>query len=523
MMEPVDYAVVGAGAGGVYAAWRLQEARPRASVRLVEASDRVGGRLESLVPPGAPHLRAEFGGMGFDTNHLLVEAVVDALSLPTAPFPSSGPAYAWLRGVPLLGDQLTDPAAIPYRLPPGEQGSSFAALLASRVNQDLGIDVRTMTHADWLEVARHRLVLGSPLRDIGFWNYLATILSAEGFAFVRDTMGHDFPVGNYNALDMLEWFFADFAPGTTDTTLVGGYDELPITIAAQFEAAGGQLCLDTEVVRITRADAGGLALILRDGSELTARAVILALPRRAIELIAPGSVVLDTTSMRMLLSTVVPIPVMKLFLAYDRPWWTDGGVAQVWGHSVSTLPLRTTYYFGEESGAPDGDPDNHNSLLMASYTDASQLRYWEGLRYGLGVTPRPNPHTTATPGDRAWHEQRATAAMVEAAGGQLGLLHQLDPSQVPTPYDAAFKDWGDDPYGGAMHAWAVGADSDTAKSAALHPDPSVPLYVCGEAFSRFQGWVEGAFDTAETLLQQHLGLHPPAFATTWQPPSGGRH
>ncbi len=522
-METIDYAVVGAGSGGVYAAWRLQEDRPSATVRILEASDRVGGRLESLVPPGAPNLRAEFGGMGYDTNHLLVEAVVDALKLPTAPFPSSGPAYAWLRGVPLLGTQLTDASAIPYHLPPDEQGTSFASLLADRVNADLGIDVGAMTHADWLAVGARTKVLGTPLHEVGFWNYLATILSAEGFSYVQDTMGHDFPVENFNALDMLEWFFADFAPGTTDTTLAGGYDQLPIAIAERFEAAGGQLALDTEVVRVTQAADGTIALALGDGSEVRAKAVILALPRRAIELISPGSVVLDTTSMRALLATVVPIPVMKLFLAYDRPWWTDPGVAGVWGHSVSTLPLRTTYYFGEEATAPGGDPANHNSLLMASYTDSLQLSYWEGLRQGPAFTPGENPYTGATPGSPAWHRQQATASMVEAATRQLWQLHQRDPSEVPAPYAAAFKDWGDDPYGGAMHAWAVGADSDTAMAAALQPDPRVPLYVCGEAFSRFQGWVEGAFDTAETVLQQRLGLAPPAFAPSWQPPSGGRH
>lgn len=196
-METIDDVVVGAGCGGVYAAWRLREDRPAATVRVLEASGRVGGRLESLTPPGAPHLRAEFGGMGFDTNHQLVEAVVDALSLPTAPFPSSGPAYAWLRGVPLLGSQLTDAAAVPYRLPPSEQGQSFAQLLAARVGEDLGIDAGTMTHADWLEVGRCKRVLGTPLRDIGFYNYLATILSAEGYAYVQDTMEARLPGGQF--------------------------------------------------------------------------------------------------------------------------------------------------------------------------------------------------------------------------------------------------------------------------------------------------------------------------------------
>lgn len=45
----------------------------------------------------------------------------------------------------------------------------------------------------------------------------------------------------------------------------------------------------------------------------------------------------------------------------------------MWGHSVSTLPLRTTYYFGEGASAPGGEAANHNSLLMASYPDSLQL------------------------------------------------------------------------------------------------------------------------------------------------------
>jgi lysine 2-monooxygenase len=35
------------------------------------------------------------------------------------------------------------------------------------------------------------------------------------------------------------------------------------------------------------------------------------------------------------------------------------------------------------------------------------------------------------------------------------------------------------------------------------------LYVCGEAWSTSQGWVEGALNTSERVLQDHLGLPRP--------------
>src|SRR5262249_25213907 len=74
----VDVAIVGGGPSGLYAAYRLltgttgsrRHRRPRVAV--FEATDRVGGRIWSVVPPGAPHLIAEFGGMRFLENQPIV-------------------------------------------------------------------------------------------------------------------------------------------------------------------------------------------------------------------------------------------------------------------------------------------------------------------------------------------------------------------------------------------------------------------------------------------------------------------
>jgi monoamine oxidase len=45
----------------------------------------------------------------------------------------------------------------------------------------------------------------------------------------------------------------------------------------------------------------------------------------------------------------------------------------------------------------------------------------------------------------------------------------------------------------------------------IKPVPTVPVYVCGEAYSNGQGWVEGALETAELVLQEHFGLGAPAW------------
>ncbi len=48
----------------------------------------------------------------------------------------------------------------------------------------------------------------------------------------------------------------------------------------------------------------------------------------------------------------------------------------------------------------------------------------------------------------------------------------------------------------------------------LKPLPGRELYVCGEAYSLAQGWVEGALERAETMLQRHFGLQKPGWLKT---------
>src|SRR4051794_11436853 len=83
-----DYAIVGAGAAGAYAAFRLAEAGiPGAAVALYEMFDQAGGRLRSVTLPGLGGVRrAELGAMAILPCQALLAALVEHLGLETAPF-----------------------------------------------------------------------------------------------------------------------------------------------------------------------------------------------------------------------------------------------------------------------------------------------------------------------------------------------------------------------------------------------------------------------------------------------------
>jgi len=527
-IEVIDVAIIGGGPGGTYAGWRLKtgyvDRDTRLSqfmsdnggnlrVRLYEGSDRIGGRLESLIPPGAPHLRAEFGGMGYSSNHIVVKQLVEnVLKLPIVDFPAgTDQNINYLRGVFYrLADYHSNPSIVPYRVRPTEYGKDFSEIILQAV-QTVIPNVTTLEWYQWQYLKQNMLFEGRHLYDLGFWNFLQRLMSNEAYQLSVDAGGH-FPfIGNWNAAEALEWYMSDFKPNTTYKTISTGYDQIPLTLFNQYVAAGGEFRMSTKLTGIEKTYVPSLGQVFRltfsQGDPVLARAVILSMPRRSLEIISPNSDILRDATTQALISTVTPSPVMKIFLTYAYPWWTNVGVNS--GRSVTDLPVRVVYYMGTEN-QHGGDPNNTNSLLMASYNDDRFITFWEGLRKGVPYSGASNPFVEGNAQD-FWKQQDATVAMVEELQRELLQMHQLD--YIPMPYSAAFKDWSDDPYGGAWNTWNVGVKAWEVMKQIIQPDPTSPLFICGSAYSQWQGWVEGALETAENVMWRGLGVSRP----TWLP------
>ena len=101
--------------------------------------------------------------------------------------------------------------------------------------------------------------------------------------------------------------------------------------------------------------------------------------------------------------------------------------------------------------------------------------------------------------------------MVVEVDSELREIHHV--RYTPTPYAAAYVDWSVDPYGGGANYWNIHARSPDVIPRMTQPVPPLPVYVCGEAYSRRQTWVEGALETAEMILQQKFGLPKPEWVS----------
>lgn len=541
MTRALDIAIIGGGVAGAYCGWRLTRPGARSGeVGLFEYSDRIGGRLYTKHLPGMPHVPAELGGMRYIPDEQpMVSNLIDALGLETQDFlmgnPNTGPDgkpigdsenIMYLRGRHLRGKDMSDPTQVPYALNWVERGKTVNDLQAYVMNL-LVPDNQRLTLAEWMEVR----VFGQPLYTFGFWNLMARALTADAYFFMRDAGGYDANVTNGNAVTNLP--ATEYSSETGFKCISRGYQALPETLYEQFTRAGGQSFKKHRLARISREQDRyrlefrktvttpeetdyGSRFETRDDPDhpepiiFHAKSIILAMPRRSLELVEWGG--WEQRGVREMLGSVLVQHAFKLLLGYETPWWRTG-LGLVAGRSITDLPVRQIYYFGTEQDQPGGERGNTRSLLMASYNDSTTVPFWKGLAHGPayvgGRVPKGCDHAVPLA------DCMATKAMVESAHQQILRVHSL--VDVELPYTAVYHDWSADPYGGGWHQWKAGYRYNLLMPKIRQPVASERVFICGEAYSSNQGWVEGSLQTAEHVLREYFDLPWPEYLDSVKP------
>lgn len=534
-------AVVGGGVSGIYSAWRIaRSADARFSgkdVTVFEYGNRVGGRLESIKSlhheseaqalaaapaEGLVDRPAEVGGMRFLPSwQRHVTRLITHLGLARTSFPMGNDKNLFLlRGEPFRAKSF-EYGTVPYRLRGSEQGLQIEQLFESILDTLLASVGKKLSdklsREDWDRIKKDPAFRfeGKPLHEQGFWNVLAKIVSAEAYKMLTEAGGYFTLTANWNAAEAASFIGLDFIAASYET-LRDGYDAQVAAMANDFTQAEGKIWGYSELVKFDKRSEGGLLLTMRNrdprftGEDRTFTVVadhlILAMPRHGLERLELHGTRFDlevpaNADQRGLVNAVMTMPAFKLFMLFDNAWWQRMGLTS--GRSVCDLPIRQTYYFGTESGRAHG-------LLMTSYNDAETVSFWKGLQWTArqkdGAKPRYISDNTVAEARREGDTYEATPAMIEHALSQLRELHGVD---VPRPIASCYKDWGAEPFGAGWYLWKPGERPWKVMPRIRRPWQDENVYVCGDCYSTLQGWVEGALNTAEKMLQEHLGLAAP--------------
>ena len=384
---------------------------------------------------------------------------------------------------------------------------------------------------------------GETAGNVGYWNVFYDQAGNEGFNYAADAGGYSSNVINWNAANAAI-YNGEFAPGGNFKTISGGYSKLFVALyqkAVDAAAAAGVVLVLNQGVRLH-------SIWLEDGQPryrlapaldpdhpvggvLGADVAFLAMPPRSVELVARATRYDDTAGrvdflnagpVANYLESVILQPSYKVAMFFDTCWWLDStyppdlvsqGHApnQVFGPTITDLPLRQIYYFRNNAG-PD-QPGAPIYGLLASYDDMRFVSFWKELE--LGVDQRRDRAVSRDLQPLVGGHQ-ATQEMVRMLLLQLAHVHYGDPNAaglIPEPLETVCMDWGLNPFGAGYHAWAAHYDICDVMQTVRAPGelagvPGAPVYLVGSAFSNDQAWVEGAFCTAESVLVDKLGLEP---------------
>lgn len=180
------------------------------------------------------------------------------------------------------------------------------------------------------------------------------------------------------------------------------------------------------------------------------------------------------------------------------------------GPSVTNSPIRMVVYFGNNANQQKKTPIYG---ILASYDDEDNTAFWQELELG----PKHQRHIPISQDTQPLEGPRVVPSrMVKMLRKMLAELHfgpNSDYSAVPEPLEAAYMDWSLPPFNAGYHEWAPHYDIGDVQRKIRKPSQLIEgadadIFIVGEAYSNDQAWVEGAYCTSESVLNDFFGIEP---------------
>ncbi|PBC63035.1 amine oxidase [Streptomyces sp. Tue6028] len=355
-----DVAVVGGGLAGLTAARDLVAAGR--SVVVLEARDRVGGRVVNLKLPngGVTEGGGEFVGPTQDR----IKALADSLGVATFTTYNAGKNLLYKDGkrTPYATDGLL--GSVP---PVDLAGLANAAVVQAELD-DMAKQVPVaapwtaakaaewdkQTFESWLN---SKAVVPSAkfLIDVACTSVFSAQPRELSLLFVLFYIA---AAGNESSPGTLERL-TETANGAQESRFVGGSQQVPVKLAATL---GDRVVLGAPVRSVTLS--GGRYLVAADGTTVTARRVVVALPpplaaRIAYDPLLPAD--RDQLCQRLPMGSIG-----KAIAVYDTPFWRAAGLN---GQVVSdTGTVRSTF---------DNSPPDASYGALMGFIEADEMRAFD--------------------------------------------------------------------------------------------------------------------------------------------------
>jgi len=497
----LDTAVVGGGITGLFTCLTLCKKKgPNHKMALFEASNRFGGRIETIQMDG---FLAEYGPMRFERiGQPLLMTLIEELGLETCYFPPYTPAtepeslFNLCEDETRLSKEASDVSLF--------NTLELLSLGILRLLQQSGGDLnnpRDTRHWDWWaglderfyrQVRNEMTFKGVPLYKTGFWNVLSEVLSHKAVNKIID-YGTFYHLIHHNpsAAEWLIFWLRGLHPKDELVGIKQGTEALITELVKKLSSLRPEpvpLYLNYRLTGIHHQKENTIRLQLRtkDGKtvEVLTRHLVLAIPQSPLKKL----ISFLPEKIGRLVYSVIPVPLLKCFFVTTAPWWNEKTKPQT---RASSVPARELHYYYREEG------EEKRGMVMA-YGDSPFMNYWKPF-------VKKEPHLQA--------ELNQDERLIECYLKYLSTNPETDDprereAQIKAITSFGIHDWGREPFEGGCHVCEPGVKVEEAiaelTSFSLSGLSSAfkNTHICGEAYSDYQGFIEGGLRSAITVVEQ---------------------
>jgi monoamine oxidase len=276
------------------------------------------------------------------------------------------------------------------------------------------------------------------LSQISTQSYLDTLFSYRDFS---SKYGYDGDIIESSALCGLNILLSDYY-SENYYVLLGGLGQLVDKIKRHFLSLGGKLMLHKKITEIYRSHSG--YRIIGPTLNLDCDRLVLAIPPKSLARLYPTKPQFSFTKY------ITPIPLLRVYFMYSKPQVQLRGLKKI----VSNLDIRFIIPINEH-------------IIMISYTDNKLARMWNSLYKK----------------DREEFYSKILGEFYTTTGITLG---------IPDRESIEYWDAG-------VHVWKPGFNYIENYKNILQPLSN--LYLCNEAYSKNQGWIQGGLSMANDILR----------------------
>uniref|UniRef100_A0A6C0KT83 Cytochrome b5 heme-binding domain-containing protein n=1 Tax=viral metagenome TaxID=1070528 RepID=A0A6C0KT83_9ZZZZ len=450
-----DLVIIGGGISGLYTLYKLSSKYAHLKILLLESGQRYGGRIYSYKETiDKQEYVMDLGAGRLGYHHKLINSLINELGLKPKliPIPNTK-TYIEVAANNKVSNKTSAKDYIMDKLT-----KFFFSPLVSKLG-------KTTKQSYYL------------------YEFLTKYVSASFSRKVEDVFEYSSDLNELNAYDAIEYFKYDYNKTSDFFTLNGGLEQIierllqAIKKTRAYKSHNIKLQNLSNVENITykKNDTSDLFEISvanynSQGSSpdtLYSKYVICAIPKKSLTQLTIFKPLLSE------LNSINSINLLRIYEIYDKE--QDSG--SVWFKNIEKTITNTNVQFVIPVSSDNG-------LIMSSYSDCANARYWNNLLTNKGLD-----------------------YVKVKLNEKLNLLFSIYNIKVPLSKYIKMYFWD-----AGVACWKKDVDSDYLSVKLLNPYPRV--FIIGENYSKYQAWCEGALMTSESCIAKLVKILAKAKAKT---------